>query len=354
MASAWRSSSATPGSTTIAVFERTEGIGGTWEPQPLPGLRLRHPKRAVLVLVRAEPRLDPALRHPARDPRLPRTRGRRLRHPAHDPVRPHRRRRPLGRHHPRVDRPLRVGRHPHRRRADQCPGDVQRPQLPRHRGPRVLRRYLVPLCPVELGPRPHRRARRGDRLGGERRPVHPPDRTGCRTAHGVPAHGELGASERGRPLHPRAARGSPPRPVDRRRPTPGAVGPGRDGHGVHRRGRPRRSRAHRPGRHRRRRRPRRAGQAPPDAPVGLQASAVRQRLLPDLQPAQRRAGHRRDPAHHPGRCGHRRRHRARRRHPRDRHRVRGQPLPLVHRRRRPRRDRDRRRLVRWRPGLLRG
>ena len=49
--------------------------------QPLPGLRLRRPDPALLVLVRAQPRLVAALRAARRDPRLPRGLRRPLRRP---------------------------------------------------------------------------------------------------------------------------------------------------------------------------------------------------------------------------------------------------------------------------------
>ena len=47
---------------------------------------------------------------------------------------------------------------------------------PRHRGPRRLRRPVVPLGPLGPRPRPHRARRRRDRHRGERHPVRPRDR----------------------------------------------------------------------------------------------------------------------------------------------------------------------------------
>jgi hypothetical protein len=70
---------------------------------------------------------------------------------------------------------------------------VQRAPLARDPGPRLVRRDAVPLGPLELGSRPHRRTRRRDRQRCERGAVHPRDREGRRSPHRVPARRELGA-----------------------------------------------------------------------------------------------------------------------------------------------------------------
>ena len=41
------------------VLERADDLGGTWRDNTYPGLSVRHPVGALLVLVRAEPRLEP-------------------------------------------------------------------------------------------------------------------------------------------------------------------------------------------------------------------------------------------------------------------------------------------------------
>ena len=83
--------------------------------------------------------------------------------------------------------------------------------------------------------------------------------------------------------------------------------------------------------------PRAAPKARPHLTVGLPAPAVLERLLPDLQPAERRTRHRSHYADHADGCGDRRRRRARRRCDRLRHRVRDHPLHLGHRYHRARR-----------------
>ena len=70
------------------MLERADDVGGTWRDNSYPGLRLRRALAPVLVLVRAEPRVDEHLLAAARDLGLPaRLRGA-LRGPAARPLRP--------------------------------------------------------------------------------------------------------------------------------------------------------------------------------------------------------------------------------------------------------------------------
>ena len=69
----------------LMIIERADGVGGTWRRNTYPGRGVRHPEPPVLVLVRAEPGLEPHLRPAARDPGLSGVGGRRLR-PAPPPA----------------------------------------------------------------------------------------------------------------------------------------------------------------------------------------------------------------------------------------------------------------------------
>ena len=91
----------------------------------------------------------------------------------------------------------------------------------------------------------------------------------------------------------------------------------------------------------------------PDGAVRLQATAGVEPLLPDVQPAARRARHRADHRGHRARDRDGRRHDARGRHHRPRHRLRHHEVPRRARRGRPRRARHRRRVVRRRAGVPR-
>ena len=65
----------------LTIIERADGVGGTWRQNIYPGCGVRHPEPPVLVLVRAEPGVEPHLRLSAGDPRLPGVGRRRLRPP---------------------------------------------------------------------------------------------------------------------------------------------------------------------------------------------------------------------------------------------------------------------------------
>ena len=78
-ASGWPCRLRREGIEDFVVLERGDGVGGTWHSNTYPGCACDVPVAPVLVLVRAEPRLDADLLPPARDPRLPeagRRRGR--------------------------------------------------------------------------------------------------------------------------------------------------------------------------------------------------------------------------------------------------------------------------------------
>ena len=185
------------------------------------------------------------------------------------------------------------------RRRGQRHRHVQRDQRARHPGPRHVRRDVLPLREMETGSRSLRRDRGRDRKRGQRRPVRSRDREARRQGPPVPAHGELGGAEGGRPLHGGAARALPRRSRVRAR---GAAEDLR----VARRAARVRTGAERHGR--RLPRPDRQGRgsggarAPGARPsLGRQTAAVLQRLLPGLQPTEPRARDRPDRAHHPER-----------------------------------------------------
>ena len=87
--------------------------------------------------------------------------------------------------------------------------------------------------------------------------------------------------------------------------------------------------------------------------VRLQAAAGVERLLPDVQPPQRRAGDRADHGDHRARGRHRRRPVPSGRHHHPRHRLRDHQVPRRARRRGPRRGAHRRRVGRRPPGVPR-
>ena len=148
-------------------------------PQPLPGLRVRRPVGALLVLVRAQARLVEALRHAS--PRSSPT----CEHVADKyGLRPHCRfgdgvvRAHVGRRARHVDaRRSTSGETVDGRRRRQRARHVQRSLPgPTSTGLDDVRRHDVPLRALELGPRPRRRAGRGDRQRGERGAVRARDR----------------------------------------------------------------------------------------------------------------------------------------------------------------------------------
>ena len=56
----------------FTIFEKSDGVGGTWRAQHLSGRGVRRPVAPLLVLVRAEPVVDAHVRDAAGDPRLSR------------------------------------------------------------------------------------------------------------------------------------------------------------------------------------------------------------------------------------------------------------------------------------------
>ena len=81
----------------FVVLERGDGVGGTWHYNTYPGCACDVPVAPVLVLVRAQPGLDAHLLPAARDPRVPRARGRRVRRATEDPAEHRGDRRRMGR-----------------------------------------------------------------------------------------------------------------------------------------------------------------------------------------------------------------------------------------------------------------
>ena len=92
------------------------------------------------------------------------------------------------------------------RRRDQRPRHVRRAGRSRHPRPRSVRGDDLPLRALGRRARPHGRSGGGDRQRGERGAARPRDRADRRAARPLPALGELGAPEGGRPVHRRAAR----------------------------------------------------------------------------------------------------------------------------------------------------
>jgi cation diffusion facilitator CzcD-associated flavoprotein CzcO len=87
----------------FTVLERGDDVGGTWPLHHVPGLRLRRPVAPLLVLLRPQCTLERDVLAPARDPRPPAARRRRVRHSRARALRLHRHRHRVGRGHGRLD-----------------------------------------------------------------------------------------------------------------------------------------------------------------------------------------------------------------------------------------------------------
>ena len=179
---------------------------------------------------------------------------------------------------------------------------------------RQLRRQDHPHRRLGRRLRPDRQARRGDRHRRHRRSTRPGDRPEARRAHRLPAHRHLGHAEAGRPDPQAGAAHVRPAAAD------ATAGPARqhraargdDGHRgaalpagecAEPRRRPARDEPPAPA-------GARSGTAPqahPGLRLRLQAADLLQRLLPDLQPAQRPSRNDADRADRAGRHRHRRR-----------------------------------------------
>ena len=157
--------------------------------QHVPGLRLRRSVAPLLLLLRAQPRLERDLLAPARDPRLPAARGRRARHPPARAAELRRQRRRVGRR--RLDR-RDVRRAAARARRDRRHGAAGGAQDAAARGPRPLRGRGLPLRPLEPRLRPQGQARRRRRHGRLGDPVRARDPAGRGAVARDPAHAAVG------------------------------------------------------------------------------------------------------------------------------------------------------------------
>ena len=324
----------------FTIYERSDGVGGTWRDNTLPGRRLRRAVAPLLVLVRAEPVVEPHLRHAARDPPLPRALRRPVRPRAPPPPRHRASPRPAGTRTPSSGTSSpRAG---ERFAADvlvSALGMLNVPVVPDLAGRRPLPRPDLPL--VALGPQQaaRRRAGRLDRHRGRARsstcrrsrprsstsPCSSARRSGSRPASTSPTRDE---EQRRFARVPFAARLPPLEDlVDLR------AGELRRGVRADRdddRAGPLLPRAQD-------RRPRPPGQAHAGLPGRVQAAADLAGLVPGADPTERPARHRADRRDHRARHPHDRRRGARARHDHLRHRVPGQRVPQRDRRLRPRR-----------------
>jgi hypothetical protein len=288
--------------------------------QLLSGLRLRRAVAPALVLVRAQPAVEPVVPGPAGDLGLPPPLRPALRDPA--PPAPPPRGPPgqLGRPTAAVARGDLPGRLD-RGRPGRGDRPAERAEAPGPAGAGRLRGRRLPLG--QLGPRPDRSPGRRRRHRGVGDPVRPGDPAPGRSAADLPAHRPLGASApRPRPDRRRAVAV----PFGARDPAAGPLvdllgprglhgrlpAPARDAPAAAAGTAPPPPRCRRPGA---------AGAAHPRLHAGLQAGAALQRLPAGADQAERRAGHRRHPRGAPARHPHRRRRRAPGRHDHLRHRV---------------------------------
>lgn len=302
----------------------------------------------VFAQLDPEEGLEPHLRHPARDPRLPRGRRGPLGTAPPPAARDSRARRDVGRDRPALAPHRRGGCHADRPRRGLRARLAVPPRQARPARPRRLRRPRLSLGALGSRGRPHGRARGRGRHRRERRPGRPRAGAGGRLGRGVPAVPGLGPAEARPPAHATGAaplhQGSPRGPGAplahllalraqhllpvRRRRRPRAH---RDGAG------PPRATHRRPG----------AARGPHTGlRAGMQAGARLERLLQGPHPAARAARLRADRARDRRRPAHRRRGAARRRHGRPRHRVHRHRASRRARRHRPGRAPAARRLAR--------
>ena len=173
--------------------------------QHLPGLRLRRALAPLLLLLRAQPRLDRHLLAPARDPRLPAAGRRPVRHPPARAAELRRQRHRVGRR--RLDR-RDLRRAAARARRDRRHGPAGGAQDAAARGARRLRGRDLPLRALEPRLRPQGQARRRRRHGRLGDPVRARDPEGRRAVARDPAHAAVGhaapepadPAQRGAPL----------------------------------------------------------------------------------------------------------------------------------------------------------
>ena len=193
-ASSARSSCTEAGYDDFTVYEKADRVGGTWRENTYPGLACDVPSHLYSYSFALNPDWSHRFSPGPEIQRLLRGRRRRARARRPDPLR--RRgvarcefaRRPLA---PRDrGRAPRRGRRRHRRDRRAAP-----PAVPRHRGPRRLRRRVLPQR--ALGPRGRARRRRGSASSAPARPrcrSRRRDRRPRREARAVPAHGAVGAA----------------------------------------------------------------------------------------------------------------------------------------------------------------
>jgi hypothetical protein len=205
--------------------------GGDLAGEHLPGLPVRRALAPLLVLVRAQPEVEPDVLHAAGDLGLPARLHRPLRHPRVHPLRPRGDPSGVGRGCPaladRDERERADGAHP-----DIGGGAADGAPAPGDTGAGALRGSGVPLREVGPRPRPARRARRVDRHRSVGDPVRAQDPAAGGTPARVPAHGSVGRAAHGPPDHPARAPAVPGPPAPpaagalRDLPGPGVAGAG--------------------------------------------------------------------------------------------------------------------------------
>ena len=195
-----------PASTTSSCSSARDDVGGTWRDNTYPGCAVRRALAPVLVLVRAQPRLDAARsRRRPEIRRLPAALRRRLRRPPPHPLRATRsQRRDVGRRRAALAR----------RDLDRArsrpqilvagTGGLSEPSIPDLPGPRALRGHGLPLRRSGTTTTTCGRARRGRRHRRVGHPVRPAASSPrSRELQRLPAHAAVGHA--------------PARPRDRRR-----------------------------------------------------------------------------------------------------------------------------------------
>ncbi len=178
----------------------------------LPRLPVRHPVAPLLVLVRAEPELEPDLSAPARDPGVPPRLRREVRPAALHPIR---RRKASARQWNAEDARWELetsSGNDDRARPDRRAGRPERAAAPGHSRPRHLRGPVVPLRAVGPLGRPRRQEGRRPRHGRVRDPDRPHHPARGRGAACLPAHAAVGRPPLGPADHRRRAAPLPPLP----------------------------------------------------------------------------------------------------------------------------------------------
>ena len=201
------------------IFERDDGVGGTWRANTYPGAACDVPSHLYSLSFAPNPHWSSGVRRAAGDPRVRRGLLRPLRRPPQGAHRHERRVRHLvRRRQPLACSPTRTATSTRPRVLVSAMGMFNTPSIPADAGPRRLRRDHVPLGALGPRPRPDRPAGGRRRHRRQRDPGRPGDRRAHRPPRRVPAHRAVDPPAPRRAVHAtEQQRSSPTQPEVARR-----------------------------------------------------------------------------------------------------------------------------------------